>query len=107
LIGVHAESADARDGESEIRFLQLGKLLDVLGAHDLFGEAPQVFLLERWRFDRDHLAIDAQRRRASNLEVEIRRVGLNHVLQDRLVVERLACRDGGLLAACSFRFFNH
>ncbi|PYO75749.1 MAG: hypothetical protein DMD63_16120 [Gemmatimonadetes bacterium] len=81
LIGVDAEAADAGHSQREVGFLLLRELLDVLGRHDLLSQTAQIFLTQRRQFKRYHVSVDAQRRRTSDFEVEIRSVRLNHVLQ--------------------------
>ena len=46
----------------------------------------------------EQIAVDAQRRRTSDLQVKVGRVQLHHLLQDRLEVER-----GARLRRCRFR----
>ncbi len=80
LVGVDAEAPDARHREREVGLLLLGELLDVLGRHDLLGEAAQVFLLERRQLHGHHVAIDAERRGPPDFQVKVRCVRLDHVL---------------------------
>ncbi len=108
LVRVDAEASDARHREGEVRLLLLGELLDVLGGHDLLGEAAQIFLLERRQLHGDHVAIDAERRRPSDFEVKIRCIRLDHVLEHGFVVEVRPCR-GRLRSGRSqfWRLRNH
>ena len=101
LVGVDAEASDTWDGEREVRFLLLRKFLDVLGRHDLLGQAAQIILRQRRHIQRHHVTVYAQCRRTPDFQVHVGGALLNHVLQNGLVVEasRATRRNGGWAAS--------
>src|SRR5262249_51852698 len=68
LIRIDTETAYTGDAECVVALLDLGVFLEVTRRHRLLGYVPQIFYAERLAFESNEVAIDAQRRRPSNLE---------------------------------------
>ena len=99
LVDVHTESTDAGHTDREVALLLLRELLDLPGRHQLLRERLEVFWPERWSAEGLELTVDAQRRRPADLQMQVRRVALNQLLQHGLEVEargrsRLSRRRG-------------
>ena len=95
LIHVHAKAADARHADREVGFLFGLEFAALLRRKDLVTHRAKVFRLEGRGLERLQLAVHAHRRRAAHLEVQVGRILLHHLLQDRLVVVRRGLRAGG------------
>src|SRR5687768_4959198 len=87
LKGVYAKPADARNSESEISLLHLRELALALWRHDLIGQGFHV-VGAQWRQRKTpQVAIDAESGSASNLQVKIGRILLEHLSQRAAVIE--------------------
>ena len=62
----------------------LGEHLHLLRRHHLLGQRLQVLGAQRRQGERLQIAVDAQRRRTPDLEVQVGRAALDHLLQDAL-----------------------
>jgi hypothetical protein len=87
LIRIHTESPDAGDAGREVRFAVLREFLHLLRRHQLLREGREVLRTKRRQRQRREIAVDAQCWRTSDLQVQVGRIQLHHLLKDRLEVE--------------------
>jgi hypothetical protein len=87
LIRIHAKAPDARNAGGEVRLAVFAEFLHLLRRHQLLREGREVLRAKRRQRKRREVAVDAQCRRTSDLQMQVGRVQLHHLLKNRLEVE--------------------
>src|SRR5262249_1401430 len=80
-------TADARYADREVALLLLGEEVDLARRHKLLREVLEILGTQRRVLQRDQFAVHAQRRRPTDLQVDVRSVATDHLLKDRLEVD--------------------
>src|SRR5512143_2517467 len=92
LIDVDAEPTDARHADREVALLLFGELLDLARRHELFGQRLEILRAQRLVLERLQLTVDADRRRTSDLQMQVGSVASDQLLEHGL--EANAARRG-------------
>src|SRR5258706_1696908 len=87
LIHVAAKAPDARHADGEVALLVLGELLHLPRRHQLLGQTLEILRPHGRHLERRELTVQAERRRAPDLQVKVRRTALHELVQHRLEVE--------------------
>ena len=71
LIHVHTKTANSRDANGEVGFFLGFELAALFRRENLLADRAQIFRLERRQFERPQFAVNAERRRTADFQMQV------------------------------------